>query len=314
MMSAKRGIIKPSFLSYGLTLLALAGISILMLMPLPHAAEEDVFERHLRNLLHVPLFTVLMILMRFLQTSFPVKWSSLWLCALAVFLIGAIFEVVQSFTGRSCSLNDLISNLGGILIACAILHRSSQRCDGKLRLVSLLVGLGILGSVMQPLVNEMLAARAKRANFPELLDLEYPKGLWQAQGGTRLKVVKGGGVGSVKGLEVLIAAGTYEGLRYVVPWGMDVVDYSGLVIEVDNPGEKFELGVRLDGEESLRQYRSITVPTGRSMLQTEWVSTVDGGNLTRVVLFTGEQQPARKFLLLSARLIGKFQKTAPAEP
>jgi VanZ family protein len=209
MMTAKRGIIKPSFFSYGLTLLALAIITFLLLIPLPNSGEEDVFQKDLWNLLHVPLFAVIMILVRFLQTSCPVRWSSLWLCALVVFLIGALFEVIQNFIGRSCSIDDLLSNLGGILLACALLLKKSQRHHLKMRFGSLLVGLGILVSGLHPLVNEVLAARAKRANFPEILDLKYPEGLWHAQGNTRMRVVKVGDVGSVKGLEVFAAVGSY---------------------------------------------------------------------------------------------------------
>lgn len=314
MMSRKGGIIKPSYWLYGLTLLALASMAFLLLFPLSNAGEQDAFERVLLNLLHVPLFAVIMILVRFLQTSCPVRWSSLWFCALVVFLIGALFEVIQNFIGRSCSIDDLILNLGGILLACALLLRKSQPHARKMRLVALCLGLGILFTGLHLLVVEVLAVRAKYANFPKLLDPEYPNGLWQAQGGAQLKVVKGGEGNAAKGLEVQIAEGSYEGLRYIVPKGVKTKDYSRLVTEFDNAGEEFELGVRLDGEKGVRQYRSILVPQGRSILHTEWVSNREDGKLRRVVLFTGVRQPARKFLLLSAHLQRKSPTTVPADP
>jgi hypothetical protein len=100
-----------------------------------------------------------------------------------------------------------------------------------------------------------------------------------------------------------MASGSYEGLRYAVPKGVDTKGFSGLMIETANPGEAFELGVRMDGDGRQRRYGSFLVPRGRAILSAEWSPNLGGGEPVRVVLFTGEKQPARKFLLLDAKLV-----------
>jgi VanZ family protein len=286
----------------GWAFLALSGLMLLLVIPLSRPAEGNVFGESLWNLVHVPLFAVVTLLLRFLQFSAPLRWRSLAVCALAASLLAVFSEAAQGVTGRTPSVEDLAADFGGILLGCTALLRGSGQRVVMLRLPLLLAGLGMLALAARPLVEEVLALIAKRESFPKLIDLERPNGLWQSQGTTRLVVVESSGhAGS--GLEVRMASGSYEGLRYAVPKGVDTKGYSGLLIETANPGEAFELGVRMDGDGRQRRYGSFLVPKGRAILNAEWASDLEGGELVRVVLFTGEDQPARKFRLLGARLV-----------
>lgn len=315
MLPVKRmKIIKLPVFLRGLAFLTLAILLLSLLIPLAPATEEEAYGRHLRNLLHVPLFAVVTFLLRFLQTSSSSHRRSLFACALVALLLGLLSEVAQSITGRTPAVEDLVADLSGILLACALLLRGSGRHRMKARFAMLLAGSAMFAFAAQPLAKEMFANRAKREAFPTLIDLKYSNGLWQAQGSTRLQVVKREGSAGSSGLEVKMADGSYEGLRFAVPKGVDTVGYSGLLIETDNSGEVFELGVRLDGKDGQRQYRSLMVPQGRSSLHTEWNSNRQGGGIVRLVFFTGEEQPARKFLLLDARLTQEFPTTLPADP
>jgi hypothetical protein len=298
----------------GVALLALVGLMILLLVPLFPVGEEDGFRENLLNFAHVPLFVAVTLLLRFMQLSLPPRWGSLFLCAFGSLLLAVLSEMAQSVTGRTPAVGDLAADLSGILLACAGLMRGASWWALSTRLMLLVVGGGLLALAVRPLVAEIQTVRAKREAFPTLVDMEFPYGLWQAQGATRLRVVGGAGRADGHGLEVSMASGSYEGLRYAVPGGVDAVDYSGLLIETVNPGEAFELGVRVDCGVGQRQYRSFLVPNGRSVLQTEWVQDREDGELIRLVLFTGEKQPARKFQILDARLVGEKPGIMPADP
>lgn len=281
----------------GWAFLALAVLMLLLLIPLPYSAEEQVFGENLRNLLHVPLFAAVTFLFRFLQFSSPPRWRPIFVCALGAGLLAVLSEMAQSITGRTPAVEDLGADLSGILLACAVLLRGLERGVAIVRLMLLLAGGGMLALAVRPLVEEVSAVRAKREVFPTLIDLKCPRGLWLAQGATRLEAVEG------KGLVVRMSAGSYEGLRYAVPKGVDTVGYSDMLIETANSGEAFELGVRMDVDGGERRYGSFVVPKGRAFLRADWTSKPVDGGLARVVLFTGEEQPARNFRLLGARLI-----------
>lgn len=276
----------------GCAYLGIAAMMLLLVVPVSPPGEGAVFSENVRNLLHVPLFAIVTFLLRFVQLSSQQGRRSLFVCAFAAALMGGLSEIAQGMTGRTPAVGDLGADLSGILLACAVLVRSSGR-----RLVLLLAGGIFLVIPVRPLVVALNAVRDKREAFPTLLDTGHSDGLWQAQGATRLEVVEG------KGLEVRMPAGSYEGLRYAVPKNVDTVGYSGLLIEMANPGEAFELGVRMDGDGGEKKYGSFAVPTGRAVLRTDWTSIRADGGLERVVFFTGEGQPARKFRLLDVRLV-----------
>jgi hypothetical protein len=276
---------------------------LLLMIPLSRPGEGAVFSENVRNLLHVPLFATVTFLLRFVQLSSPRDLRSLFVCALAAAFLGVLSEITQGMTGRTPAVGDLGADLSGILLACAVLARGSGR-----RLALLLAGGFFLAFAVRPLAAAVNATHAKREAFPKLLDTGRSSGLWQSQGATRLEVGEG------TGLEVRMAGGSYEGLRYIVPTGVDTVGYSGLRIETANPGEAFELGVRIDGVGRQRQYESVVVPQGRSVLHTEWDTSHGDGVIVKVVLFTGEEQPARRFQLLAASLVREIPRTLQPDP
>lgn len=292
--------IEPALTLRGWAFLVLAVLMFLLLVPLSRPAEGGVFGENLRNLLHVPLFAIVTLLLRFLQVSVPPRWRLLLVCAIAASLLAVVSEVAQSFTGRTPSVEDLGADLSGILLTCTVLLRGSSRRVLIVRLMLLLAGGGMFALAVRPLVEEVNIARASRDAFPRLVNLECPHGLWQAQGATRLQMVKRT---EGNGLDVQMASGSYEGLRYAVPKGVDAVGYSSLLIETDNPGDAFELGVRMDSDVRKRRYGSVLVPRGQAVMRVKWSSCRGDGKLVRVVLFTGEDQPARRFQLLGARLV-----------
>jgi VanZ family protein len=293
--------------------LVLAALILLLVIPLSSPIDGNLFGENLLNLLHVPLFALVTFLLRFLQLSTQFRWRSLGFCILAALALAAISEMAQVLTGRTPSVGDLGADLGGILLASMVLLPGSGRRAVIVRYFLLLAGSGMLALAVRPLVEELVASRAKQKVFPTLLDLSQHSGLWQAQGATRLKVLAQDSGAEGRGLEVQMASGSYEGLRYLVPEAVDAVGYSELALETANPGEAFELGVRMDGG-GQRQYGSVMVPPGRSILHAEWTSNIHVADPIRVVLFTGENQPARTFQLLDARLDREIPRTIPAGP
>jgi hypothetical protein len=190
--------------------------------------------------------------------------------------------------------------LAGILLACAVLLRGTAFRVSITRWVLLLFGGGMSILVVVPLVVEVSNDVARREAFPVLMGHGVPGTLWQAQGNTRLQVA---GPQS-EGLMVEMSRGDYEGLRYVVPKGVETEGYAGLVIETANEGEAFELGIRIDVTHGVRKYASVMVPLGKAVMKVSWDRKAYDGGLRRVVLFTGEDQPARKFRLLTVRFAG----------
>ena len=270
-----------------------------LLIPLPAPAEDDFLRNNLQNLAHVPLFAFVTFLLRFLQLSSQLRRKSLPLIGIAAAFLAVLTEIAQSLTGRTPTAGDLGADFCGILLAVAFLMGGSGGRVVIVRLVLLLAGGWMLVLAARPLAESLQSAKAKRAAFPVLIDLGFQNGLWQAQGKTRLEVLD---FGDTRGLEIRMPGGSYEGLRYAVPSGVDTSGYSGLAIEVSNPGEAFELGVRMDDDRGRRRNGSVMVPQGRSGLRVKWAVGSGEGELVRVVFFTGEHQPARRFLLLDARL------------
>jgi len=271
---------------------ALALLMLLLLVDLPVPAAANGAARHLWNLLHVPLFAlVTLLLFRILRRS---RGRSVLLAVLLA--VGS--EVAQQFTPRTPSAADLCADFSGIALALVILGSARWRR----RTILGLAASALLVPTLLPWVAEARALHARRQAFPSLLRPGLPSGLWQAQGSTRLEVESIDGGGGT-GLRVTTAAGSYEGLRYGVPDGVAAAGYTGLRLTCVNPGEAFELGIRADGADGTRQSSRVRVGPGRSTLEAHWPPLPGGGDLLRLVLFTGEHQPARRFLLVEARLL-----------
>ncbi|MBX3742212.1 MAG: VanZ family protein [Akkermansiaceae bacterium] len=285
-------------------LLALGGLMCLLLVPFPRPAEPEPILEDVRNLLHVPLFMAVMLLLRVLQRSVPPRWRSLWICAFAAALLGGLSEILQGLTGRTPSVGDFGADLAGILLACVVSLRGTGTRLVTLRRLLLLAGVGMFALAAAPLVREVSIFAGKHKVFPVLMDRGFPGALWQGQGGTRLHVVDT----ESGGLQVEMPHGDYEGLRYMFPRGVDTAGYSGLVFETANDGESFELGVRVDVTTGSRKNAAVLVPRGNAVLKIHWVPEAGDGGLKRVVLFTGVGQPARKFRLSGVRLLMEPQE------
>ncbi len=279
-------------------LLALLGLMFLLLVPLPRPVEPNPLMEDLKNLLHVPLFMAVTLLLRVLQPPAARHRGPVWACAVAAGVLGVLSEVVQGLTGRTPAVGDLVADLAGILLACAVLLRGTALRVGITRWVLLMAGGGMFALTAVPLVVGISTFTVKRKAFPVLMAQGIPGALWQEQGNTRLQVA-GAEPG---GLVVRMPRGDYEGLRYVVPRGVGTQGYSGLVIETANEGEAFELGIRIDVTHGTRKNAAVMVPPGNAVMKVSWTRETGDGELRRVVLFTGVDQPARKFSLLDVRL------------
>jgi VanZ family protein len=289
-------------------LLALGVLVLLLLVPLPRAAEPNPFMEDLRNLLHVPLFFGVTLLVRLLLPSSSTCRRPVWICVFVAAVLGLLSEVLQGLTGRTPAVEDLGADLAGILLAgVALLWRTATRMSVA-GWMMLFAGGGMFALAAAPLVGEISAHVAKRRAFPVLIGEGMPDGSWQGQGGTRLRVVEPGG------LEVEMGGGDYEGLRHTIPRGIDTAGYSGMVIEVSNGGGAFELGVRVDVTSGRRKNAAVLIPRGESVLEVGWPRDAGDGDLRRVVLFTGVDQPARKFRLLKARLLRDRGRIPPPGP
>jgi hypothetical protein len=275
--------------------------------------------RELLDAMHLPLMLGITLWIAWL---FDFKASVLKVCSLALFL-ELLIEIVQPLTGRSAELRDIINGLIGILLTLPILV---QLKAGKERLKMTIAGCTTVALFL--LLAEALppstAYMGFRSQYPILSDFDDPwyKYLWHS------------GFDGNEGLDCQVEYGhenripfackaTQPGINSVEfsPGPMDWSAYQVLAVDVSNPGEAFELHIRVDDSESCKDYSCrftyvAMVPPGRTVLKVPFTRPGENSNqhilnltnIIRLVLFTKDVEVGRSFYLNSLQLIPEESK------
>jgi hypothetical protein len=166
-------------------ILLLILLAIPFLIPIPESLRRNLLTGTLGNLVHIPLFVIIMLL---LHQRGPTA-GRLLLTALLAAAVGGAIEGAQDLVGRSARYQDWLLDLHGIALASAwVLWRRRHR---PLRLALLiLLFLGVPARLA--LLPAGLAARKEaRQRFPLLADFEqaHPYRLWSEVHDGRLAIV-----------------------------------------------------------------------------------------------------------------------------
>jgi hypothetical protein len=281
---------------------ALALSLFLLICPLPPAIQSDPWMSAAMDGLHVPAFAVLTILVRHLFA----RKSSLFAVIISILLAGGV-EVIQGVTGRSPSWADFgLGVLGTLLIPWGLWLRHRIIAGMGIALPALLfTGL--------PLFN-MSAVRTRLTQDLPRLGFAPERGwssAWHPHDGSLTKVLV---TSSGRTLQVEVSSGSYRGVSFL-PGSQDWSAYRQLDVGIWNPGTAFPLGLRIEDQQSGQAHHQrfngiFVIPPGRSehSLRLDEIARgpterrLDLRRIRRLALFTGENEPARTFVLEEAIL------------
>jgi VanZ family protein len=275
-------------------------------------AGPDPWLGALFDLFHLPVFAlVALCVAALLPTRLPVQRRAALAFALAV-AFGAATEIAQGRLGRHPSLTDLALDAAGAGAAALWLLWQPNFSRRRLVALALILLAALLVAFAPPAVLTLGQAR-HQARFPEIGAFSEPSSrrVWRAQGKASLVWEQPGQAGESAALRVRIERGIYGGVSYW-PGRQDWRKRESLVLEIDNPGPPFLLGLRIDDVETRsaadRGWHSdeLHVGSGRRSyvvpLAPAARSGIDLRHVTRIALFTGEEETGREFLLHSAFL------------
>jgi hypothetical protein len=243
-----------------------------------------------------------------------VVWAALTSCA-----AGGVIEGLQPWFGRTDSLVDFRNGvLGSVLAALGITawegNRQAKASCALAMAASILLALWPAG-------QEGHALFRRWQQFPMLGDFENDAELrlWPAQGGT---VQTGTTVARTHShqahgdfaLQINAVAGSWSGVSFLAG-NQDWRPYKQLAWDIFNPGPPFTLSLRVDDDGDCTKFGSrfddgYAVTNGWNHLRVTTRVLERGprdrplnlSGIRRLVLFTGEKEPARQFYLDHVRL------------
>jgi hypothetical protein len=159
--------------------------------------------------------------------------------------MGIAGEVIQARVGRSASIQDVILDFLGVLLAVSWPHRPETWTVLRRSLCGGVI-LGGITLAFAPGLRQELAEHRMRSKLPEIGNFQSIEGrrLWQTQGGATSRVDAGSGA-----LEIRLVAGEFGGINFS-PGRQDWSGYSELVMRFFNPGQPLLLGLRIDDDTS----------------------------------------------------------------
>ena len=230
-----------------------------LLVPMPAHLNSEFWER-LMDVVHIPFFGLLTF---FLHATNPaglvMPRQRRVAAALLAFILAALTEVVQPYTGREESLIDLRNGIFGIVLAYFTLAALPRIALG--RLVALLVAtLALTLFALRPVFHEFRGIAWRHSHFPQLADFEdhAELPLWLDHGPnhlgkheSRVTVSAEQSARGAHSLKVVTQTPDFPGVRLRQD-GADWRGYAALAFEVFNPGEPFTLGLRIDDQGPVR--------------------------------------------------------------
>ncbi len=264
------------------------------------------------NTLHFPGFVLITIaLERVLAWGVACAHRRRLLAVAVAVLIAVGSELAHDLLGRSSSWGDLLFDAVGIafgLLLLVAVPRAGTR--GRWALAG--AGVLLVLVLLTPGWRGMAVAAGHRAAFPDLANFSQrgTLALWRAQGNATLALDPGREV-----LEVRIGAGNFSGVS-LWPAAGDWRGKSALNLVIDNPGEPFWLGIRIDdaspgaSRHGDRYNGEREIGPGRVTLRLPLAEiergpaerALDLGRIRRLALFTGKESSGRRFTVVSAFL------------
>lgn len=257
------------------------------------------------NLLHLPAFFLLAC---FLHALWPRSWREpvrIGITIGAALFLGLATEGAQSSLGRSGNWGDVAFDAVGIALAVTwLLFGRRRRRFARIGFPALVLGVAI--ACLWPAWGGDWAEARQNRHLPEIGTFSEweTRMLWQAQGNARVEAVPGG-------LRLRIGKGRYGGVSYR-PGTQDWSSFSRVVVEIENPGEPFELGIRIDDPSSRERGEwfssSAVVGSGRQKIEVGLPAgagdapPIDLARVSRLALFTGREEQGREFVVKSAFL------------
>lgn len=227
--------------------------------------------------------------------------------------VAILSELSHDALGRSSSWKDFGVDILGI--TCGVIGWQLLRRGGAAgRVVFGLLVAGLLGVLIMPAVLGHRAVREIRARFPDLGAFSHPGSsrVWRPQGNAILHFETQPAPGS---LRVHVGPGLYSGVTCLPAQG-DWTRHQALHLDIRNPGDPFDLGIRIDDDRSAssdhdsRYNGQQHIPPGRVALRLPLAEIQTGpsgrpldlGRIHRLALFTGAETGDREFVIDAAYL------------
>lgn len=278
------------------------------------------------NAAHLPVFAVFVWVGRaLLQMAFKFPAARANIVSFLLVVLAAFgVEVIQPRFGRSGSLEDAIIGLIG-----ATLMFVTPWCHLRVRRIAwvIVVVIGSLG-VSYPAWRELLAIQHRDRQFPVLGDFERDDTLsyWIPAGylEPKPKLVSRSDAHAKTGthsLHVRCIRGKWPGV-FMTIGGQDWSGYEALSLDLYNPGNQFELGIRVDDDHPDSEfwgfrYDGLFHPTnGWNHIEIPIQTIAQGGrrrgmnitDLRRMILFVDWKQKPCEWYLDNVRLVPSSPK------
>lgn len=263
-----------------------------------------------KNALHAPFFAILTVLL-FVLT--PGRWktaSKIGVAVIAALILSPVTEAIQPFFNRSASFGDLFANAIGIVIAGSGLYfYFARKTSLGLKALHAAVSLLLVSSFLLPTLRKSQAENWLDQQFPDLSRFDDSRAsfFWISQG-------KAGLGFESDDLKISTQPKEWSGVSFF-PGGQDWSGQSTLVLEFENPGNAFQLGIRIDDDHDCSKHDSrfngtLDLPGGPSTHRLALEEVAAGPEqrqltlsaITRLGVFVGPEDPARVFFLKDAFL------------
>lgn len=246
---------------------------LLLLAPLPSAGSSAAW-RALRDALHVPFFALLLVLVHalLLQVKPGAAGWALWRAIVIAAVIAVASEWAQAFTSRTPSRRDLLYNMLGIAAGAALIL--GARLRGSRWLPAGLAGvaglwLAALWVAGGPWLAAVAAERRQAAAWPLLGDFEeaWESVAWvpQGSGGEGPAAATFAPAHATRGRQALhfeARGAVWAGVRVLLAKPRPWPDSRALCLDVFNPGDAFDLGIRVDWSDGSRSSAQVRIAPG----------------------------------------------------
>jgi VanZ family protein len=308
--------------------IGILAIVVATLVPLGESPAPRL-ARALADAAHLPVFAALTLLLFALAPAGPRALGSIARAAGGAAALALVVELLQALVGRTASLQDLAVGWTGVVLAAWGLALRLPRFTRRGRALHGLVAALATLFVLAPAWPEWRAARLRLRNLPQIGDFEddLELRLWVARRGrgmapSRLAPSTEHAVAGRRSLRVESEGGSWGGVEYA-GGRLNCRGYRALAFSVINPGEPFQLQVRLQQATLLGEppaastpfsigvgTQRVRVPLDRSLAAASG-EPLDLARIARIAFISGRDQPPLVWYLDDVRLEGREE--APAE-
>lgn len=307
-----------------LPLLGGVGLFALLFTPLPRVLQTPLGQS-LLNATHLPVFAAFVLIGRILfasllkQTPMRANLTSFGLVAFGAVAV----ELVQPKFGRSGSWEDaVIGTIGAVLMLITPWFFGVDRSTGRKAIWFFAAAMASI-AVTFPALRELKAIQHREKQFPILGDFErddtlsywIPAGYLEPISELVARSDEHAQTGD-HSLHVQCIRGKWPGV-FMTIGGQDWSDYGALEMDIYNPGNQFELGVRLDDDHPDSEFwgfrydglfhptngwNHISIPM-QTIAKGGWRRGMNITDIRRMILFVDWKQKPCEWYLDNVRLV-----------